>query len=375
MCKRNLKKLALNLSLSSSYNNIVTQKTSMNSNDMSNNNSNTNDVYMQQTTSNIYQQGPACILPNLYLGACYNALNVTQLTRHGITCIINVANEIKINVPLPHIEYHHIKWTHSQLDLAASEFDRVIETIRIAHDRNQNVLIHCQQGIERSAALILAFLMKSTRYMNKINAKMNVTFSTLAGQHWSLDRALSFVKEKAPNIRPNMELLYQLREYEQLISNQQLVVEKRYSIQNRTRRSESVTCSEPSTRNTLLTTSSSFQSLNKVMCHQRPRSASFRDSSSSANLAFSTTTNTITYKSIDKQHLAITALIIVLIAMYQRKYCSDIYQHKYITTNTNTNTNNNDNEIDTIDTNIANNNINSNRHLNSQFLKPVFPVS
>lgn len=369
MCKRNLKKLALNLSSSSSDNN-VTQKTSFNSNDMSNNNSNTKDVDMQQSTSNIYQQGPACILPNLYLGACYNALNATQLTRHGITCIINVASEIKINVPLPHIEYHHIKWTHSQLNLAASEFDQAIETIRIAHDHNQNVLIHCQQGIERSAALILAFLMKSTRYMKKIDAKMNDTFSTLAGQNWSLDRALNFVKEKAPSIRPNMELLYQLREYEQSIPNQQPVVEKRHNIQNRARRSESVACSKPSTRNTLLTSSSSLRSLNKVMFHQRPRSASFRDASSSANLTFSTTTNTIARKNIDKQSLAITALVIVLIAMYQREYCFAIHRHKC----TNNNSDNNINNNTTIDTNTANNNSNSNRHLNSDFLKPVFPI-
>ncbi|KAF1799466.1 protein-tyrosine phosphatase-like protein, partial [Mucor lusitanicus] len=159
---------------------------------------------MQECTSNIYQQGPACILPNLYLGAYYNALNATQLSRHGITCVINVASEVSI-VSLPqHIEYHHIKWTHSQLDLAASGFERAVALIRTAHDRRHTVMVHCQQGIERSAALVVAFVMKSTRY-------------TLAGQNWSFDRAFNFVREKAPKIRPNMELLYQLREYEQSI--------------------------------------------------------------------------------------------------------------------------------------------------------------
>ncbi|KAI8645277.1 protein-tyrosine phosphatase-like protein [Parasitella parasitica] len=236
MCKRNLKKLALNLSLPRNGNVAPNPTISM-----PHSYNSTKDTGMQESTSNVYQHGPACILPNLYLGACYNALNVTQLTHHGITCIINVASEIRIIAPLPHIDYHHIKWTHSQHNLAISEFDRAVDTIRSAHKHHRIVLIHCQQGIERSAALILAFLLKSTRCMKRIDTTIMMDSGIFAGQNWSLDRALEFVKDKAPNIRPNMELLYQLREYEQSIpTQQQQLVEKRHNIQTRARGSATV---------------------------------------------------------------------------------------------------------------------------------------
>jgi len=388
MCKRNLKKLALNLPSSSTNEGMMPTTPIVMSNNSSDQRNTKHAQDMQECTSNIYQQGPACILPNLYLGAYYNALNATQLTRHGITCVINVACEINV-VSLPqHIEYHHIKWTHSQLDLAVSGFDKAIALIRTAHDRHQTVMIHCQQGIERSAALVVAFLIKSTRSTRGINAKVGE--DALAGQNWSFDSALNFVKEKAPKIRPNMELLYQLREYEQSIPMEQqhlhqtsTMAQQRHNIRNRTKRSESIACSKPSARSDAsLTSSTSLRSLNQAMYYQRPRSASVRNTSSSANLTFttaplaSTTTRSSTSsKETDKQPLAIAALIIVLVAMYQR----ECYPLNHATSKCNPNDSNNVlntammNNSDNSEGNNSNNN-NSNRHLSSQFLKPVFPI-
>lgn len=382
MCKRNLKKLALNLPSSTSEE-VIPPTPIVMSNDASDQR-NTKHVQqdMQESTSNIYQQGPACILPNLYLGAYYNAHNANQLTRHGITCVINVASEVDL-VSLPqHIEYHHIKWTHSQLDLAKSEFDRAIALIRMAHDRNQTVMIHCQQGIERSAALVVAFLIKSTHCTKRINAKVDK--DALAGQNWSFDRALDFVKEKAPKIRPNMELLYQLREYEQSLPMEQqypyqisATADKRHSIRNRTKRSESVACSKPSTRNDApLTSSTSLRSLNKTMYLQRPRSASVRDTSSSANLTFANTPSVSTatesntsFEQIDKQSLAIAALIIVFVALHQRE-CYPSYR----TNNNKCDPNDSNNALSTAIGSSDNRHSNNNGHLSSQFLKPVFPI-
>ncbi|KAI8879307.1 DSPc-domain-containing protein, partial [Backusella circina FSU 941] len=140
-----------------------------------------------------YQYGPACILPNLYLGASYNAENTQQLHRLDVTSIINVASEINLPPASNKLEYHHIRWTHNQHNL---DFNRVIQIIYTAHSKNQVVLVHCQQGIERSATLVLAYLIYLSR------------------QNWSLDHAISYVQKRAPAIRPNMNQLYQLREYE-----------------------------------------------------------------------------------------------------------------------------------------------------------------
>ncbi|CAO3650052.1 unnamed protein product [Mucor fragilis] len=388
MCKRNLKKLALNLPSSPSTSEGMMPATPIVMSNNSSDQRNTKHAQdMQECTSNIYQQGPACILPNLYLGAYYNALNATQLTRHSITCVINVACEINVGSLPQHIEYHHIKWTHSQLDLAMSGFDEAIALIRTAHDRHQTVMIHCQQGIERSAALVVAFLIKSTRSTRGINAKVDE--DALAGQNWSFDSALNFVKEKAPKIRPNMELLYQLREYEQSIPMEQQHLyqtstraQTRHNIRNRTKRSESIACSKPSARSdTPLTSSStSLRPLNQAMYYQRPRSASVRNTSSSANLTFATAplTSTATRsdtpsKETDRQPLAIAALIIVLVAMYQREY----YPLNHAISKCNPNDSNNALNaamMDSSHNSDGNNSSNTNTHLSSQFLKPVFPI-
>ncbi|KAL0136360.1 protein-tyrosine phosphatase-like protein [Mucor lusitanicus] len=391
MCKRNLKKLALNLppSSSSPSEGMMPATPIVMSRNASSNQRNTKHAQdMQECTSNIYQQGPACILPNLYLGAYYNALNATQLSRHGITCVINVASEVSI-VSLPqHIEYHHIKWTHSQLDLAASGFERAVALIRTAHDRRHTVMVHCQQGIERSAALVVAFVMKSTRCTRRINATVDRE-DTLAGQNWSFDRAFNFVREKAPKIRPNMELLYQLREYEQSIPMGQHYQtsssreDKRHNIRNRTKRSESVACSKPSAKSdAALTSSTSLRSLNQTVYYQRPRSASVRDTSSSANLSFAATattapkSSTSCCKQIEKQPLAIAALIIVLVAIYQQKYRP---LHRAIS---NCKPDNSINDVlgpkamnsSDGDGHTSGSNYNDQHLTSSRFLKPVFPI-
>lgn len=286
MCNRkNLKKLALNISVTNHQTPKNNQISLSKDGDTKENN--------RHNTNNVYGQGPACILPNLYLGAHYNADNKEQLEQYGINCIMNVASEIVNTEPLEHIQYHHIQWTHIQNNLACSEFEKAIKIILSAHEQKQIVLIHCQQGIERSAALVLAFLLYTTRT-------------------WTLDRALVFVKEKAPAIRPNMELLYQLREYEQSLRKP-----VKHNIQTRTRRSESIACSTPTINK------------HKLPHLQRPRSQS-------------TSISTFNHKPpiMDKHVLAMASLLVLL---------SAVKIHNYNRPNTT-----------------------RNNHLNTRFLKPLY---
>lgn len=156
-----------------------------------------------------YMHGPICILPNLYLGAHCNAVNKDHLARHSITHIINVASEVHIAPGL--FEYHHLHWTHYQRNLAQVEFIKAIKIIEDALQRNQVVLVHCQQGVERSAALVLAYLI----YLSRKSMAPECAVTT---KNWSLDHALRYVQEKVPDIHPNMELLYQLREFERSLT-------------------------------------------------------------------------------------------------------------------------------------------------------------
>jgi hypothetical protein len=325
--KKNPKRLALSL--------ISSPVTSNNTSSTCNNQEPT--IIMQSPI--YYQEGPACILSNLYLGAHYNARNIAQLSRHQISCVINVASEITIMKP-KQIQYHHLHWTHSQNNLARSEFGRAIEMIEAAHYQNQTVLVHCQQGIERSAALVLAFLMRSSYRMKKITTTS--TANHLAGQNWTLDQALAFVQEKAPGIRPNMEILYQLREYEkQLLEacpQRQYQQPQQHSLQTRTRRSGSVGCHKPTT--TVITASSSLRTCTLLGRQQRPRSASVRETSMSASV-ISTNNNESSVAKLKMQVVPVLQqekssrnklalvlvciLVLVAAALYQRKL--KVYYH------------------------------------------------
>ncbi|CAO3619343.1 unnamed protein product [Mucor hiemalis] len=245
--KKNPKKLALKLSVPST----IPQNDTM------------------QQVNDFYKQGPVCILPNLYLGGYRNASNSSQLNALNIDCIINVASEVNINTPL---EYHHICWTHTQNNLAKSEFAIAISKIKSALSKGRTILVHCQQGIERSAALIIAYVLYVSRQKTPIIKSQN---TVMQGQNWTLDYALKYVQEKAPAIRPNMELLYQLREYDKL-TIVCAVSSIAHNIRTRTKRSESVTtcCSNIVQKQTTGRASHKHQ--------LRPRSASFKESSLSS---------------------------------------------------------------------------------------------
>ncbi|KAI3643885.1 hypothetical protein MP228_010049 [Amoeboaphelidium protococcarum] len=96
----------------------------------------------------------------------------------------------KVNVP---ISYMHLKWTHNQEDVA-QYFKQAFAFIDQSKRDGSSVLIHCKQGLSRSAALMIAYMM----HQNK----------------WTFNQAYDHVKRKSPSISPNLNLVYQLHEYE-----------------------------------------------------------------------------------------------------------------------------------------------------------------
>ncbi|KAI9016232.1 protein-tyrosine phosphatase-like protein [Phycomyces nitens] len=192
---------------------------------------------------NHYSNGPALILPNLYLGSEHNAANLDQLNALSIKYIINAAAEVGnanshlfqpldtllatadtpypttpvslsqpslhttlVNsvcqlapVPVrsiiqPSIGYKKLQWTHNQENITG-ELNGLIGIIDRARSLGQSVLVHCQCGVARSATIIIGYVMKMMGL--------------------SMDKAYSFVKSQAPAISPNMHLIYQLQKYEQ----------------------------------------------------------------------------------------------------------------------------------------------------------------
>ncbi|KAI9025228.1 protein-tyrosine phosphatase-like protein [Phycomyces nitens] len=201
-----------------------------------------------------YRKGPAQILPNLYLGASYNAAQYDQLNANKIICIVNVASEIKTptsqafdiitqkspealhtsqtqlsentaktrhNSETPLVQYHHLRWTHAQNNLAYQEFDRAIRIFETYQNEPKgNILVHCQCGIERSAALVIAYVLylsyRPTRFHSP---RSDHDYSkNLSGKRLSVPEAYEYVRERAPSIRPNLKLMYQLSDFKETLS-------------------------------------------------------------------------------------------------------------------------------------------------------------
>ncbi len=89
--------------------------------------------------------------------------------------------------------YLKVPWTHNQ-DNLIDDFPRAFEFIDQARRRDVGVLVHCKQGVSRSASLVIGYVMKELGM--------------------SLNEAYAYVKTRSPNVTPNLGLIYQLLEYE-----------------------------------------------------------------------------------------------------------------------------------------------------------------
>lgn len=135
------------------------------------------------------------------------------------------------------IRYIKLPWTHDETDLAglsstggfvtgcaiiADALGIDLRTGRmtprlinakgsVAHDRRSGVLIHCQCGVSRSATLVIAFVMQAAAYEYDFEKTRNLT-----GMH----DCYEMVKGLSSSISPNISLIYQLVEWERLLSSQ-----------------------------------------------------------------------------------------------------------------------------------------------------------
>ncbi|KAI9275329.1 protein-tyrosine phosphatase-like protein [Sporodiniella umbellata] len=152
---------------------------------------------------NAYPNGPIKILPHLYLGSERNTLDLNSLKRLSVNAILNVAAEV--TYPEEYMfqstmGYYKLSWEHNQDNLSI-ELQKAINIIDKTRSAGQNILVHCQCGVARSATVIIAYMMKVKRL--------------------SLQDAYEQVKALSPAISPNLGLLFQLREYEQWIKKKQ----------------------------------------------------------------------------------------------------------------------------------------------------------
>ena len=147
--------------------------------------------YTHNTYTDISQ-----INDHIYIGNKHVAANVNQLQEHGITHVVNCAEELEHIVQsydenmnwlfLPMID---CRYEGNVVDY----IPQAIEFIDSAITNNHKVLIHCAAGISRSSSIAIAYIMH----------KNNLRY----------DRAYSRVVYKRPCCKPNSRFVEQLKNY------------------------------------------------------------------------------------------------------------------------------------------------------------------
>ena len=142
------------------------------------------------------------ILPYLYLGSEWNAANKEELLENNIGFILNVTQEIDNFFP-EDFEYKTIRLHDISSSNLSPFFNETYEFIEKAKNNQKSCLVHCKMGISRSAATVIAYLMKIKEY--------------------DIGKATQVVREKRPIIAPNEGFQRQLFEYDGILRGSRCV--------------------------------------------------------------------------------------------------------------------------------------------------------
>ncbi|XP_077974999.1 uncharacterized protein LOC120329453 isoform X1 [Styela clava] len=137
------------------------------------------------------------ILDFLYLGSAWNASDLEELNRTGITHILNITMEIDNYFP-DNFVYKNVRYYDELESDLLPEWNDTWKFVKQAQRANGKCLVHCRMGISRSSATVAAFLMKE--YL------------------WSMGKALAFIRERREIIYPNEGFMRQLQEYEGILN-------------------------------------------------------------------------------------------------------------------------------------------------------------
>lgn len=150
--------------------------------------------------------GPTEIMPRLYLSDLADVENHSTLASLGITHVFSAMPGF---IDLPSQILHHsgrrLPIHHKQIHIEDHPFAELAAHLpsstafirEALRDPEAKVLVHCVQGISRSASVICAFLM--------------------ANFGWAPPKAVTFVKSKRWIAEPNFGFVAQLHEYEKTL--------------------------------------------------------------------------------------------------------------------------------------------------------------
>jgi protein-tyrosine phosphatase len=133
----------------------------------------------------------------LWLGSGTDASKLDELEKRRIRHVLNVADDV------PNFHEHAVVYLKLGVqdfgqDAGISRvFDEAFVFLKEAETENEPVLVHCAAGANRSATLVIAYLMNS--------------------RHWTLRDCWFILKSKRPGIVPLKDNRLQLLEYERTL--------------------------------------------------------------------------------------------------------------------------------------------------------------
>lgn len=139
------------------------------------------------------------VTDHLYLSS-YHSVCLENIKHHNIRCIISLM-DLEVGKCSKftqfNVEHLYIGVQDSSETNLQQYFEMCIEMIEKYEDRNENVLVHCNAGVSRSASICIAYLMKR--------------------DHMTLREAYYHLKSKRKVIYPNIGFWKQLIEYEKTL--------------------------------------------------------------------------------------------------------------------------------------------------------------
>ncbi len=137
---------------------------------------------------------PSEIVNRLYLGSEWNSSNIQELQNLKITHIINLSPESP--------NYYQSKFTYKTVSISPPDtfplvaiFDELFQYMEnVLSDERHSILVHSHFGVGRSAAFMVAYLMKK--------------------KQWKLSKSYKYVKDKRPIVQVNRRIMRSLMDME-----------------------------------------------------------------------------------------------------------------------------------------------------------------
>ena len=150
------------------------------------------------------------VVPGIWLGSSFAAMNVAALEHRGITAVVSVVDKdyhAFSSETSSGIQSMRIDASDDGLFDISPHFEQGINFIAQHAGEGNGVLIHCRRGASRSATLLMAFLMN--RYS------------------MTVDDALATLRKARPRVNPISHFMKELHTYELELARERSVVVSR----------------------------------------------------------------------------------------------------------------------------------------------------